>query len=231
MKFFKSLKDIEIVKFKKCYKSCNSHCCGKDNVLPMLEAEFLAMKENINPLTLDYFYKDLKLKCGVKIKIYFIKCDKLGLCLNHQNRPLVCKLYPYFPIIDENANLLGVREISFYDLFYKNDKNHPCTLVNTHKKELLAMYYQNIKQILNEPIMIFVFMALEILTNYLQNYVKNKHKDVDFDRLNKDIKKDFFAKNDIFVALKDSSFQNDINNLYLKLEKLYKQDLSKHFSK
>ncbi len=244
--FFKNLKDKEYVFFKECYKTCNGYCCNnfhadkfkfinKDNViLPMIEHEFLAMQnsggmDNVK----DYKEKTFTLKCGKKLKVYFLECGVKGLCSPHCNRPLICKIYPYFPLVNENGDFLGVREVAMLDLFYKDDKNHPCTLVNTHKEQLLKEYKQSIKELLKEPIMIFIFMLLEILDKYLMNYFKGYYDEPFLDVLDENAKKDFFAKYEtnalLFKAYRNNGFADEVNDLYLRLEAKYGEKLSKYF--
>ena len=233
MRFFDSLTDANFVYFKDCYKACGGHCCNAlsddENILPMLEPEFLSMKKNGGLNNIDFFHKTFVLKCGKSINIYFLICKNKGLCKPHKNRPLVCKIYPYFPLVSKYGEFLGVREISFYDLFYKDDKNHPCTLINLHKNELLQMYKQNIQKIIKEPIMIFVFMVFEIIDRHLKSYFNQNFKNIFFDDLSKSEKKMFFKNNNLFLALKSNAFQDDINELYLSLESIYKNDISRYF--
>lgn len=230
MSFFDNLKTLKVVEFDGCYKSCGGHCCNAlnndENILPMLETEFLAIQKSCKIDKSSYFYKQFKLQCGKRFRVYFLRCNKKGIC---NIKPLICKIYPYFPLVSVSGDLVGVREVSFYDLFYKDEKNHPCTLVKLYKNEILKSYQKSVKTLTKEPLMIFSFMALEILTDYLRGYFDENFKNVILDNLEKSAKKDFFKKNNIFNILQSNSFKDDINNLYLRLEKIYGYDLSRHF--
>lgn len=246
--FFDTLKNKEYVFFKECYKTCNGYCCNNFHadsfkmidshnvILPMIEAEFLSMQKNGGMDNVkDFYHKTFWLKCGVGLKLYFLKCGVKGLCSPHCNRPLVCKIYPYFPLVDEKGEFLGVREVAMLDLFYKDDKNHPCTLVNTHKNELLKQFKSSTKELLKEPVMIFVFMALELLDKYLMKYFKNYFNEPFLDVLGENERKDFFKKYEnnalLFKAWRNDDFKNEINELYLRLESLYQEKLSRYFIK
>ncbi|MBX1886759.1 hypothetical protein [Campylobacter peloridis] len=183
MNIFKKIHSMEFIFTKECYKTCNSYCCKNpyfkylssaksDNiVLPMLETEFLALDNQIQ-------FKNTKnvifaLKNNKKIKIYFVECDFKGLCSPHNLRPLICKLYPYFPIVSNDGNFIRVRESTIYDLFYKDEKNHPCTLIRTNKINVINQLKITTEEIRKVPIMIFIFKSLQYIDEALQKYFKN----------------------------------------------------------
>ncbi len=200
---FDKIYATEFVNFKDCYKSCDSYCCNnflsknfkilnsKQVILPLLESEYLYYKskggiQNIK----DEKSETYVLKNSKKLKLYFLYCECGGLCEPHSLRPLICRIYPYFPLINQKGEILGFYPASLMDLFYSKEEAHCCTLVKENNIELKRQLTQNLKPLLEIPLFIFAFRALEILTKTLQHYLQNKH----IDTLEESEKKKFFQK-------------------------------------
>ena len=105
-------------------------------------------------------------------------------------RPLICRLYPYLPRVSYQGELLGFYPASLMDLFFSNENAHYCTLVREHDTELRAQLAQNLKQLLRIPLYIFVFRALEVLCQTLQEYLGN----VCLDTLEQETRGEFLQK-------------------------------------
>ena len=101
---------LEFINFPKCYEGCGGYCCTgfKNNnfnffssevmALPLLEKEFNEYKKSGGIIGLEEAKKieEFKLKNGAILRIFWLHCSLVGLCNPHQNRPLICKLYPFF---------------------------------------------------------------------------------------------------------------------------------------
>ena len=85
-----------------------------------------------------------------------------------------------------------------------------------------SQFLLNVKQISNEPIIIFIFRALELLVKYLKLYLKDLYLD------NCENKKEILHKNNFLNAYKNEEFKNEINELYLRLSLKYKDNLDKY---
>ena len=106
--------ETEFVNFPKCYESCGGYCCkgfknanfkffdGSYVALPLLEKEFNEYKKSGGIIGLEEAKKieEFKLKNGAILRIFWLHCSLVGLCNPHQNRPLICKLYPFLPKVD-----------------------------------------------------------------------------------------------------------------------------------
>jgi hypothetical protein len=67
---------------------------------------------------------------GTKWHQHFLFCSCQGLCSPHQARPLICRIYPYFPIVNMDGELVDFEFSSLMDLCYTfPERDHPCTLV------------------------------------------------------------------------------------------------------
>ena len=61
----------------------------------------------------------------------------LDFVIHTKNRPLICKLYPFLPKVDNRGGILDFFSATFFDLFY-DKSSHPCTLVAQHEDEVKA---------------------------------------------------------------------------------------------
>ena len=76
--------------------------------LPLLEKEFNEYKKSGGIIGLEEAKKieEFKLKNGAILRIFWLHCSLVGLCNPHQNRPLICKLYPFLPKVDNRGRIL-----------------------------------------------------------------------------------------------------------------------------
>ncbi|EGK8010485.1 hypothetical protein HW242_07050 [Campylobacter lari] len=244
--FFKKIQETEFIFFKECYTTCDGYCCKNfhagnfkflnqdDVIIPLLEPEFQSINNFSDKTFLNFKEKIFTLDNKKKIKIYFLKCSSKGLCHPHCIRPLICKIYPYFPIVNFDGDFLGVRECAFLDLFYKNEKNHPCTLVRQHKQQLVHDFKQSTEFLRRQPIMIFVFMVLKYLDEALMLYFKKSLNDkIYLDELDEKHKQKFFELYEnnalTFNAWKTQEFKNNISNTYKILEQKYGEEFTQYF--
>lgn len=226
--------DKEFVFFNECYKTCDGYCCKNFNQenfqmlpknivsLPLLKSEFehYCKVGGISNLTLPPKEQKYTLKNGKNIEIVYLSCDCNGLCTPHQNRPLICKIYPYFPIFNNQGKLESFEYSSLFDVFY-NVKNHPCTLINSHKEELERQLIENVKILGKYPLLIFIFKVLKILIENLREYININ----DLSTLNPNEKKKFFAKFEWAIlsakAWKKDKVKDEIQEIYDDLARKY----------
>ncbi|EGK8007577.1 hypothetical protein IO395_001488 [Campylobacter lari] len=246
-KFFDTLQDKEFIFAPQCYKTCNGGCCHNIHaqyfkfnkssavILPMLEVEYLSLKQAGNTYLENGKVNTLTLKNGKKINIYFAKCDLKGLCNPHSLRPLICKLYPYYPQVDYDGNFLGVKPCALFDIFYKDAQKHYCTITHKKSDDFLKEFEQNTQVLRREPIMIFVFKALEVVEETLKQYTYDHYgKAVYLEELTHEEKFDFFAFQEInsmtMQAYRNEKFISKIQDIYDNLEVRYQEQFTKYFN-
>ncbi|AXL34224.1 hypothetical protein [Campylobacter jejuni] len=244
--FFDILHDKEFIFAPKCYMTCNGGCChniyakyfrfntSNDVVLPMIEAEYLSLIKAGNNNFENYSKVAYNLKNNKKLVVYYVKCSLGGICNPHNLRPLICKLYPYYPKVDFDGNFLGVKPCALFDIFYKNKKNSFCTIAHNTEEEFLNLFNKSTKILQREPIMIFIFKTLEYIEEALKKYTYDYYgKEVYLDEMTEDEKYEFFSMQELnsmtLEAYKNNDFINKVQNLYDILEKKYNNRFSKYF--
>ncbi len=162
--------------FGACWQNCGSYCCNSNSehlnlsLMKPNSAGMVFMPEEYNYLKKtgrlqDGFEKFLKkhtvkLDSEVEFEFYTSVCGLGGICSNCDYRPLICKLYPYFPYFNiPKAQIAGYIEGSAIDQFWDELKiEHPCWLVRTKKNEVLAQIAKT-ESVLSHPYVMFYLTA------------------------------------------------------------------------
>lgn len=245
--FFDTLHNKEFIFAPKCYMTCNGGCCrniyakyfkfntSNDVILPMVEAEYLSLVKAGNNNFKNYSKVTYTLKNKKKITIYYVKCSLGGICSPHNLRPLICKLYPYYPQVDFDGNFLGAKPCALFDIFYKSKTKHFCTITHSAEEDFLNQFNQNTKILQKEPIMIFIFKSLEYIEEALKKYTYEYFgKEVYLDEMTEEEKYEFFGMQELnsmtLKAYKNNDFIDKIQNLYDILEKKYHSRFNQYFT-
>lgn len=217
-----------------CWTTCDGYCCknffgnyftifNKDSVvLPMFEDEYLYYEsiggiKNIPKATKHTF----ELNSKEKFSVYFTKCNAKGMCDPHCARPLICRIYPYFPIVNVKGEIIDFEYAAFMDLFYENKLNHPCTLVREQSAQIKQQIQNSFQESLKEnPKLIFTFKLLELLALFVKN-----HFPIHLDKLSEEEKKTFFKNYEITMLKgtiwKKEEFKNKVLQTYIQIKNHY----------
>ncbi|WP_243439156.1 hypothetical protein [Fundidesulfovibrio soli] len=110
-----------------CWQTCGGYCCGNFDgtgagsavTIPFFPGEFEAYARSPIRQGTKVTHRRFPLPDGRSLKIDFLHCQCNGLCEPHGSRPLVCKLYPYFPQCDAEGNLTGIDVCSLADVYFE----------------------------------------------------------------------------------------------------------------
>lgn len=218
----------EFVNAPECWKSCDGYCCknfygehfnilDKNGVaLPLLETEYEYYKSigGIENITEPAKKRTFTLSNGKSFSIYILSCSCGGLCNPHNARPLICRIYPYFPLVDAYGMVEGFEYSALMDLFYRDpDKNHKCTLVREQAKKVKDELTVNLQPLLSDPEVVFIFMCLKELVSRLKNKMSGF-----IDNLDDEGKKRFIAKYEWMILTgkpwSDKAFSARIDAIY-----------------
>ncbi|EEO25556.1 hypothetical protein [Helicobacter winghamensis] len=234
---WEALYKLEFVHFKECYLTCDSYCCKNflgENfkilnqnavTLALVEGEYNYYKQKggILNLTTPAKKEEFTLQNGKKFVLYFLSCECAGLCNPHCMRPLLCRIYPYFPIVNAKGEILDFYPASLMDLFFSQKEAHKCTLVREHDAELQTMLRTSLKPLLEIPLFIFIFQVMEILAKSLQKIMHDNVGNLKVDLLDSNNKDLFFKKLEwnLFSrkAWNTSNFNAQITQAYTEIAK------------
>lgn len=219
---------VNFVDFTDCYLTCEGYCCQnflghffkilnqKSVVLPLLESEYLYYQAKGTIPKITKSKKEVfHLRNGKTFVLHFLFCECGGLCEPHALRPLICRIYPYFPLINAKGEILDFYPASLMDLFY-SPSSHPCTLIREHDKALKEKLLKNFQILLENPLFIFCFLAMELLTKTLQNYLQNPN----FTAMNEEEKQRFARKLE-WCLLSNKAWDNE--KFKAQITKIYEE--------
>ncbi|MFT6787711.1 MAG: Fe-S-cluster containining protein [Pseudoalteromonas rhizosphaerae] len=220
--------NTEYVNAPECWKTCGGYCCknfygehfnilDKSGVsLPLLENEYEYYKSigGIKNITTPAKKRTFTLSNGKSFSIYLLSCQCGGLCEPHGHRPLVCRIYPYFPIVDAFGTVIDFEYSALMDLFYRDpDNNHKCTLVREQAIKLKRELTVSMKPLLRDPEVVFIFRCLKELVDRLKEKMGGF-----IDTLDESQKKKFIAKYEWMILSgkpwKDPAFSKRIDTIY-----------------
>lgn len=220
--------NTEYVKAPECWKTCGGYCCknfygehfnilDKSGVsLPLLEKEYEYYQSigGIKNITEPAKKRTFKLSNGKSFSIYLLSCNCGGVCEPHGHRPLICRIYPYFPVVDASGTVLDFEYAALMDLFYRDpDSDHKCTLVREQSKRIKQELSISLKPLLRDPEVVFVFRCLKELVDRLKLKMNGHINTLDEAQLKK-----FIAKYEWMILSgkpwKDAAFSQRIDTIY-----------------
>lgn len=218
----------EFVNAPECWKTCGGYCCknfygehfnilDKQGVsLPLTESEFAYYQSigGIDNITQPPKKRTFKLSNGKEFSIYLLSCHCGGLCDPHGHRPLICRIYPYFPLVNASGEIEGFDYAALMDLFYRDpDNNHKCTLVREQSIRIKKELSVSLKPLLQDPENVFIFICLRLLVARLKEKMGAY-----IDDLEESDKKRFIAKYEWMILSgkpwKDGQFSEQITQAY-----------------
>lgn len=231
---WESIYKKDFISFKDCYLTCDGYCCKNffgsgfkllnQNavVLPMLEGEYEYYKNQGGIYNISKEAKREEFSFGdKKLVLYYLSCECRGLCNPHCLRPLICRIYPYFPIVNIQGDILDFYPASLMDLFFGSIKNHQCTLVREYQEELKTQLNESLKEILCYPLFVFIFRLMEIVAKHLQESLQNQC----IDSLNEKERAEFLRKLEWNLlsrkAWNNQRFKEKANGIYQEMVAYY----------
>lgn len=218
----------EFVNSPECWNTCGGYCCknfygehfnilDKNGViLPLLESEYLYYQEvgGISNINIPARKRTFKILNGKEFSIYLLSCNCGGLCNPHGHRPLICRIYPYFPVVDQYGTIFDFEFSALMDLFYKDPAtSHKCTLVREESVRIQNELRVSLKPLLRDPEIVFIFRVLKLLVDRLKEKM-GEH----IDKLDEKQLKKFISKYEWMILSgkpwSDSEFSQQVLEIY-----------------
>lgn len=168
----------EIFKADGCWQTCNGGFCCSNACHPDLEFQFIPT-HGTTLIYLDQEYDHLRragrapnegvkelifdFGCPSPLRLIHVPCSLLGQCSKTLERPLICKLYPFIPILDQDGNFEDLRPASIFDLTMSiRQETIPCSMLK-HRKWFEALWSDSIGliQVMRHPYLIFYSRAVK----------------------------------------------------------------------
>jgi hypothetical protein len=220
-----------------CWKTSSCYCCVNNHpdfsfqLLPVdgttllyMESEYKFLEEKGQVLEKTGHGKPPQLFSfefgGPKpLNIYHTPCHLAGLCQGVIQRPLLCKIYPFIPILDVDGKLESIIPASIYDITFDIlGMTSPCSIFSQEQEyrqrwnELPAEI-----QTLQHPNIILYLQAIKF---FVQSYTTKIKECIELKELSG---KEFWAKWELLYLgqklVDTEQVRMNVKNTYLELEK------------
>ena len=221
-----------------CWENCGGgFCCNNRHELvkfraipsgrqsfPVLDSEYQYLKEGgfLSPeMTANTRTISTVLKNGKTASVHMVTCSQGGRCFSWEKRPLICKIYPFIPISDDDGSIIRFEVGSVFDVMFNlAGLPSPCAVLAQDLKPLHDEFKERTGDVFNMPYFIFYFRAFEIIANELRKGFAEHYKGTPSDDYTK-----FFREFELLymsqkVFSKDR-IQAELENLYASLENKY----------
>jgi len=227
------------LKFGDCWKNCDSYCCKTNHP----QQEFSLMKKDsagmvFMPQEYLFLSRHNRLQDGFnkthrshkfvfnETRDLFISfdtaiCDLGGICSLASYRPMICKMYPYYPVISpESRSIESFITGSLIDQFWDDlGIEHPCWLHRT-KSDLVKTAVKGTADTMQHPYYVFYMGAAAIFVDHVTKRCNEEHAEL----LQEDPRM-FFKNWEILYLTQQlidkNILANDINEFHSRVEKQY----------
>lgn len=169
-----------------CWTTCNGgFCCKHDHpdfnfrLIPKNGTMLLYMKNEYQYLSNEGKVSStpgqtIALDFGgpSDLELISVPCKLLGLCNGVIDKPLLCKLYPFIPIISNQGEVVDLSLSSIFDLTFQiMNWPSPCTVQMTKKQSYLKKYQDDkklIQYLYNPSIMFYLHSAKSFIEVYTE---------------------------------------------------------------
>lgn len=221
-----------------CWTQCGGYCCGNfhgiggqnEVVIPLFPGEDALHASTPLRGRVRYSSRSFTLPDGHKTSVTFLHCSCGGACQPHSHRPLICRLYPYFPVCDVQGLLTGIDACSLADIFYQEiTGQQKCPVFAADILDSNPDFAQSLRVILQNPQNILFIMAINLVCQHLHMALRpcvgtpakhlKKQETVDFG--NDLLKKQFSMMLFTLSPWKTAAFRDDFQTLCVSLQQRY----------
>ncbi|WP_033069321.1 hypothetical protein [Thalassospira australica] len=227
------------LEFGDCWKNCGSYCCKTNHP----QQDFSLMKQESAGMVFmsaeyDFLARHLRLQDGFEethrrhrfvfneernlaIEFDTAVCDLGGICSMFEYRPLICKFYPYYPVMSPVT-----REIdqfitgSLIDQYWEDlNIQHPCWLHRV-KGDQVKQAVRAAASAMDHPYFVFCMGAAAIFVEHVTQRCRADHAEL----LQGDPRQFFRQWEVLYLTMKmidKKVLAADINDFYELVERAY----------
>ena len=121
---------------------------------------------NSNPQSIS-----LPINKNFNLELIHVPCTLMGLCEGVLSKPLLCRLYPFLPLLNKDYELEGLSRATIYDLTFDAIQSpSPCTVQS--KEKLYLEKWRNSTDCLLPLHHPYIVLYLQAAKYFSQNYLK-----------------------------------------------------------
>jgi hypothetical protein len=186
---------LDLVYQPDCYKLCgDAHCCsfarhkqhfrilGKRafQELPLLPGEFDYMAERGYLAQFGEYERKASaypLNDGTALSVDSVVSYRTGGCVcDHGTRPVVCRLYPILPVIDEVGRLHGIEPFGVYEELELLAGQSPACQIRSLPLAQLELFLEVSRALAEDPVIAFHLAAYRIAKRHVAGRLATARK-------------------------------------------------------
>jgi hypothetical protein len=178
-----------------CWRECGSYCCKTNHaefsfrfirpgqvLLPLCPAEYNYLKEKgllpdespqaVSRLAVEF-------EPGRSAAVYMVRCDRGGLCDHPEFRPLICKIYPYYPYPTPEGEIEDLVLGSVFDVArWARDGHMACPALRNEDNAVREKAKQNYARLFEHPHLIFYFRVGWGVMQLMLERLRSEHGEI-----------------------------------------------------
>jgi Fe-S-cluster containining protein len=223
---WREIYETEFFQAPGCYLECGGYCCNnffgkyyrfldsESVVLPLIDDEYEIYRKRGGIENVDAKKYEIEVKPRKKLVFYLLHCREKGLCKPHTNRPLICRIYPYLPKLDDWGKGVGWQYASLMDIFYSSAQRHSCPLVRENAETIKREIMENMPAW--SPKMILALQLIDALIENIKTMIPEK-----IDTLNEEEQRALIAKFEMLILSGKAFKAIDMAGIYDRLAKVH----------
>jgi hypothetical protein len=178
-----------------CWRECGSYCCKTNHaefsfrfiragqvLLPLCPAEYDYLKAqgrlpDDSPQAVSRLA--VELEPDRSAAVYMVRCDRGGLCDHPDFRPLICKIYPYYPYPSPEGDVEELVLGSVFDVArWAKDGHLACPALQNEEEAVRGKAKQNYARLFEHPHLIFYFRMGWGVMQLMLEHLRAEHSDI-----------------------------------------------------
>lgn len=178
-----------------CWRECGSYCCKTNHaefsfrfiragqvLLPLCPAEYDYLKSlgrlpDDSPQAVSRLA--VELKPDRSVAVYMVRCDRGGLCDHPDFRPLICKIYPYYPYPSPEGDVEELVLGSVFDVArWARDGHLACPALQNEDEAVREKAKQTYARLFEHPHLIFYFRMGWGVMQLMLEHLRTEHSDI-----------------------------------------------------
>lgn len=183
------------VGLKDCWRECDSYCCKtnhpdfsfrfiqSDRVqLPMSPSEYRFLRDRDKLQDTDrgsITTHSIEFSPEKKATVYMMRCTLGGRCRYPEFRPLICKVYPYFPVPRPEGGIEKLALGSVFDVARSlKDEVKGCPVLARDLPEIREKALARFAILFEHPHLIFYFRIGQTLMDIMKETLLKEHPEI-----------------------------------------------------
>ncbi|MFK7959747.1 MAG: hypothetical protein AB8G96_04410 [Phycisphaerales bacterium] len=116
---------------------------------------------------------------GREAAIYMMRCRNAGNCRHCEHRPLICRIYPYFPVPSPGGDIERLMPSSIFDVaMHLKEQAIGCPILAEPRPDLEQQVLERYGVLFEHPHIIFGFRAAATMMDVMVEHLRRDHGEI-----------------------------------------------------